>query len=121
MEELSSLHNSGSYMVHKERMESIVCQLDELWTREEIFWHQLSRVKWLKSGDKNTRFFHLSTIQRRQRKKIQMVKSLDGDWLKGDAEISKGFNAYFNHLLHLMGLRTGKVLLIVFLVLLVRK
>lgn len=43
--ELSSLHNSGSYCNHKERMETIVHQLDELWTREELHWHQRSRVR----------------------------------------------------------------------------
>ncbi|KAF7154196.1 hypothetical protein RHSIM_Rhsim01G0175200 [Rhododendron simsii] len=43
----------------------LVTKLGDLWQQESMFWHQRSRVNWLKVGDKNTRFFHLTTIQRR--------------------------------------------------------
>lgn len=49
--------------------------LDSLWKAEELYWCQRSRVNWLKAGDKNTRFFHLSTIQRRQRNRILRLKN----------------------------------------------
>lgn len=37
---------------------------------EEMFWHQKNRVIWLEAGDKNTKFFHASTKQRRARNRI---------------------------------------------------
>lgn len=41
-------------------------RIDTLWKQEEIYWRQRSRVTWLKEGDRNTRFFHLSTVARRK-------------------------------------------------------
>lgn len=40
-------------------------KLEDLWQKDAMFWHQRSRVKWLQLGDKNSRFFHLTTLQRR--------------------------------------------------------
>lgn len=98
MSEVSSLQAYGSYSVHKDRMEPIVQQLDELWSREEIHWHQRSRVRWLQFGDKNSRFFHLSTIQRRKRNVVTKIKNSDGIWLEDRKEVITGFGEYFQNL-----------------------
>ncbi|KAI9079021.1 hypothetical protein K1719_039021 [Acacia pycnantha] len=48
-----------------EEIERLVGQLEEVWTREETYWWQRSRIAWLNCGDKNTKFFRNSVLQRR--------------------------------------------------------
>ncbi|KAM2666646.1 hypothetical protein EV2_018455 [Malus domestica] len=56
---------------------------------EEIFWKQKSRVKWLQEGDRNTRFFHLSTIIRRRRNKIEGLWNNDGVWVEDKEDLKQ--------------------------------
>lgn len=47
---------SQKNLLHREE---ILTGLDELWAREEMFWHQRSRINWINFGDSNSQFFHL--------------------------------------------------------------
>ena len=46
-------------------------EYNHLLDQEELFWKQKSRNNWLKEGDRNTYFFHLSTIISRRKNKIE--------------------------------------------------
>lgn len=49
----------------------------ELWSwlrRKESYWAQVSRVKWIKEGDKNTRYFHKVASTRRRKNSIECIK-----------------------------------------------
>lgn len=46
--------------------------------QEEIYWCQKCRVAWLKEGERNTRFFHTSTLICRRRNAISWLKISDG-------------------------------------------
>lgn len=45
-------------------------QIKNLWKREEMYWRQRSRIKWLNQRDRNMKFFHVTTIDRRRRNMV---------------------------------------------------
>ena len=72
--------------------------MNEWLRRNEAFWIQKSRELWLKDGDKNSRFFHLSTVIRRKRNSTDAIKNDDGDWLINKKEIREHVVEKFEHL-----------------------
>lgn len=76
----------------------IKAELSGLWKMEEIYWKQRAKVHWLKEGDMNTKFFHLTTIQRRQRNKVIQIKNDDGVWLCGENLVGAELKRYFENL-----------------------
>ncbi|KAG5553067.1 hypothetical protein RHGRI_011057 [Rhododendron griersonianum] len=66
----------------------IKSKLEDLWQKDAMYWHQRSRIKWLQMGDKNSRFFYLSTIHRRQRNQIVKLKDAAGNWKMEETDIS---------------------------------
>ncbi|XP_061362797.1 uncharacterized protein LOC133306487 [Gastrolobium bilobum] len=54
---------------------------------EELFWFQESRKKWIADGDRNTRFYHLSTVVRRNSNKIFKLKNDGEAWISDPEEL----------------------------------
>ncbi|XP_021754992.1 uncharacterized protein LOC110720298 [Chenopodium quinoa] len=73
-------------------------ELDEILDREEMLWYQKSRITWLQEGDKNTTFFHLSTIVRRWKNKVSALKNKDGLWVQDKCEIQNIIVEFFSNL-----------------------
>jgi hypothetical protein len=48
---------------------------------EEEFWALKSRVGWVVKGDRNTKFFHTSTIVHRRANKIVRLRNSIGEWI----------------------------------------
>ena len=71
-----------------EKEAALSMELDEWQARNETKWNQKSWELWIKEGDKNTRFFHLSTLKRMRRNVISEIKLDDGSW----AEIWRSYN-----------------------------
>ncbi|XP_010675063.1 uncharacterized protein LOC104891112 [Beta vulgaris subsp. vulgaris] len=73
-------------------------ELEDVLQEEETYWFQKSRITWLKDGDRNTRFFHLSTIVRNWRNKISAIKDDDGIWLHDKDLVKTQIVTYFSTL-----------------------
>lgn len=67
--------------------------------QEETLWKQKSRKLRLREGDRNTSFFHKSTVQHRQQNHINHLKSTDGTILEEKSLIERELISYFSDLL----------------------
>lgn len=61
--------------------------MDIVLQQEELLWFQKSRLEALRDGDRNTKFFHLSTVNRRPRNQIEMLQNSEGQWLSDTDEV----------------------------------
>lgn len=68
---------SNAEMKVKEDLESIL-------HHEELLWKQKVRCNWLVMRDRDTKFFHRHTLQRRKHNKISTPKNDLGDWVYDD-------------------------------------
>ena len=78
-------------------LENILLQeLDVVLGQEQELWALKSRINWMIQRDRNTAFFHVSTLVRRKRNQIMAIKNGVGEWLYAEVEvmdfIRKGFN-----------------------------
>ncbi|XP_016667377.1 uncharacterized protein [Gossypium hirsutum] len=69
-------------------------ELKRVWSLEEKYWFQYSRVKWLEFGDKNTKFFHQTTMYLRQFNKVLRIKDESSVWLDEELDIIKKFRGF---------------------------
>ncbi|KAL4335605.1 hypothetical protein GQ457_07G017880 [Hibiscus cannabinus] len=59
---------------------SLKRELDKILEQEESLWFQRARTKWIQWGDRNTTYFHATTLSRRRRNHINMLHLPDGSW-----------------------------------------
>eukprot|EP00253_Pinus_taeda_P009011 PITA_09011 len=67
----------------------ILSKLEERRKQEEILWRKKSRIKWLREGERNTKFFHQAMIKHRQRNRILCIKEKNGNRVVEQAEIEQ--------------------------------
>nr|GEU89171.1 reverse transcriptase [Tanacetum cinerariifolium] len=63
--------------------------------KRKCFGNQHSRVNWIKYGDQNSCFFHLSAIYHNQRNKILMLKNEQGEWIDNPDQQHKSICEHF--------------------------
>ncbi|KAK8670879.1 hypothetical protein V6N13_037492 [Hibiscus sabdariffa] len=59
--------------------QKLLDELESLLDYEEQLWKQKSRMDWINSGDRNTKYFHSKAIARRRHKTISKLKLGSGD------------------------------------------
>ncbi|KAI9112905.1 hypothetical protein K1719_016019 [Acacia pycnantha] len=77
---------------------SLLRRIEELMDQEENYWWQCSRIAWLTAGDRNSKFFHLTTVIRRKRNAILSIKDGNGSWTRDKMVINHMFTEYFTNL-----------------------
>jgi exonuclease III len=78
---------------------TITQQLGTRKAQEEILWRQKSRVQWLKEGERNTKFFHRSVMQRRHSNRITHLTSDTGELLYDHEDMATTLTDYYKNLL----------------------
>ena len=70
-------------------------ELSDEYYNEELFWMQKSRLNWLRSGDRNTKFFHAVTKSRRAQNRIKSLFDDDGREWFADSDLGRVAEQYF--------------------------
>lgn len=78
--------------------EKLKRELNVVLQQEELLWMQKSRVQWLRAGDKNTRFFHTSTLIRRRRSRIEALRDSQGAWITDQQRLKDMALSYYSSL-----------------------
>lgn len=71
-------------------------------SQRETMWFQKSRSNWIIDRDRNTRFFHLSTVIKTRGNKILALRSPDGCWIDNMDVLKTHFNDHFKNFFALM-------------------
>jgi hypothetical protein len=74
-------------------------QLEARKVQEEILWKQKSRIQWLKEGDRNTKFFHKTTIHRHHTNRITQLTSINGEPIYSHEDLEMTLIDYYRDLL----------------------
>jgi len=82
--------------------EQLLKEFDTILEQEETIWFQKSCEKFISLGDRNTTFFHTSTIIRRRRNRIESLKDDEDQWISDKEELERLAVAYYTRLYSLV-------------------
>ncbi|GLT96466.1 hypothetical protein SLE2022_140850 [Rubroshorea leprosula] len=91
----SSCYLSSSGLQNLEQ--SLLEDYQKVLYEEELLWFQKSRVDWIASSNRNTSFYHMATMVRRNRNSIEALK-IDGEWCMEANELKSHVRSYFEGL-----------------------
>ncbi|GKV23692.1 hypothetical protein SLEP1_g33394 [Rubroshorea leprosula] len=97
---ITGIQNSPRYSTSSwlQRLEvSLLGEYQQVLYEEELLWFQKSRVDWIASGDRNTSFYHMSTMVRRNKNKIGALK-IGGEWIMDSFALQTHVKTFFEEL-----------------------
>jgi hypothetical protein len=94
MERLRGNHNLSDSARYNEVQENHA----RLLIQEETYWRQRAKMHWLKEGDLNTKFFHMSASARQKKKKIDKLVNEANIEVRTQHDLCETAKDYFDHL-----------------------
>ncbi|CAB4284330.1 unnamed protein product [Prunus armeniaca] len=91
--ELETVHSQSPHCVETEK--TICDYFSKAWKNEEAYWKQRSHINWLKRGDANSKFFHLSTTQQRRRNIVSKLEDDNGVTVENEDDIRNLYESYY--------------------------
>ena len=76
--------------------DELLRELDLVLNQEEEPWALKFQVNWMIQGDRNTAFYHGSTLVKRKRNQIIAIKNAVGDWIYEEGDIKEFIRSGFN-------------------------
>nr|XP_048317979.1 uncharacterized protein LOC125418477 [Ziziphus jujuba var. spinosa] len=95
LEQLASVPPSEEIIKKSQELQSAI---DEWRLRLELVWRQKSRELRLKEGDRNSKFFHATTVAKRRKNQIVAIKDDNDNWLDSRLEIGNYLTRKFEEL-----------------------
>ena len=92
----------------RRKEKELIKELVQREKKEVILWKQKYRHVWLKEGDRNTWFFHKSTIQNRQQNKIMHLKTPTGQVVEKQNDLENNMVQFYSDLLYEMKVEQGE-------------
>ncbi|KAL2527111.1 Uncharacterized protein Adt_12165 [Abeliophyllum distichum] len=83
----------------REEMHRAYANLNNLLSQEEAFWRQKSGIKWLREGDRNSKYFHAVVKKKRSKNKITQIRNTEGRLITDVEEIQNSAVNYFQNIL----------------------
>jgi hypothetical protein len=92
------IYNGNRYGGFRRLEKKLQRELHDILKKEELMWFQRSRAQWLNDGDRNTRYYHVKTVNRRRRNNIVMLRDTSGNWTDNAAQLQGMVNDFYKHL-----------------------
>ncbi|GLT36867.1 hypothetical protein SLA2020_112150 [Shorea laevis] len=92
----SPAYNVSSFLWNLEK--ELLQEYENILKLECDLWFMKSRTNWLVEGDRNTKFFHCSTVQYRSNNRIYGLKDQRGNWVYDGHSLVTIIVDYFNDL-----------------------
>lgn len=94
---MANLNSIRPDQVPSEEEKRLQNEFDRCLLMKETFWHQRSRIKWAMFGDRNSSFFHASTVNRR-RNAIGSLFIPGSGWETDEGNIRRAFVSHFKRI-----------------------
>ncbi|XP_061357137.1 uncharacterized protein LOC133301519 [Gastrolobium bilobum] len=95
---MGDFNEIASDQVQSELDRALQGEMNRVMDQEEALWFQKARCNWLADGDRNTRFYHTTTIIRRARNKILELKNDEGHPVREEENLKKLIIKFFKNL-----------------------